>query len=238
MTPTPADDVSGFFEKNYERVFRYIRGMVRDANEAEDLTQEAFLRAHRERETVRDPGAMLSWLYRIATHVALDRLRQRAKVVVRESKIDPADIDLPDAGTPSMQQALEQEQMSACVNRFLAAIADDYRSVILLHDMHGLSGPEIAALLAVPLTTVKIRLHRARRQLKTALESGCTFSCDNRGVLVCDAEEIIPSTRCCESCHRPVRKRPLPDVSFLICISSYHQNRRRFVNDKKRKTRS
>jgi len=189
MTPTRSDDVSDFFEKNYDRVYRYIRGMVRDANEAEDLTQETFLRAHRERETVRDQGALLSWLYRVATHVALDRLRQRAKIAVREAKLDPADIDLPDAGTPSMQQALEQEQMSACVNRFFALIPDDYRSVILLHDMHGLTGPEIAALLAVPLTTVKIRLHRARRQLKDALTSGCKFSLDSRGVLVCEPKK-------------------------------------------------
>lgn len=62
MTTSVSDDVSGFFEKNYERIYRYVRGMVRDANETEDLTQEAFLRAHRERETVRDPGALLSWL--------------------------------------------------------------------------------------------------------------------------------------------------------------------------------
>lgn len=185
MTTYVSDDVSGFFEKNYDRIFRYVRGMVRDSKEAEDLTQEAFLRAHRQRETVRDPGAMLAWLYRIATHVALDRLRQLAKVAPREAKVDLTAIDPPDPETPSMQQALEQEQMSACVNRFFAVIPDDYRSVILLHDMHGLTGTEIAALLAVPLTTVKIRLHRARRQLKSALESGCTFSCDNRGVLVC-----------------------------------------------------
>jgi RNA polymerase sigma factor (sigma-70 family) len=189
MTPTPSDDISGFFEKNYERVYRYIRGMVRDSNEAEDLTQEAFLRAHRERETVRDPGALLSWLYRIATHVSLDRLRQRTKNAGREAKVDLSVVDPPDPNTPSMQQALEQDQMSACVNRFFAAISDDYRSVILLHDMHGLSGPEIAELLAVPLTTVKIRLHRARRQLKTALESGCTFSCDHRGVYVCEPKK-------------------------------------------------
>lgn len=189
MTATPADDVSGFFEKNYERIYRYVKGMVRDAAEAEDLTQEAFLRAHCERETVRDQGALLSWLYRVATHIVLDRMRQRAKTTVRETDLDPAAIDLPDAGTPSMQQALEQEQMSACVNRFFALIPDDYRSVILLHDMHGLTGPEIAELLAVPLTTVKIRLHRARRQLKDALTSGCTFSLDGRGVLVCEPKK-------------------------------------------------
>lgn len=189
MTSTRSDDVSSFFEMNYDRIYRYIRGMVRDANEAEDLTQEAFLRAHRERETLRDPGALLSWLYRVATHVSLDRLRQRAKAAVREAKVDLAAIDPPDPGTPSMQQALEQEQMSACVNRFLVAIPDTYRSVILLHDMHALTGPEIAAVLEVPLATVKIRLHRARRRLKTALEAGCTFSCDNRGVLVCEPKK-------------------------------------------------
>ncbi|MCX6556252.1 MAG: RNA polymerase sigma factor [Candidatus Aminicenantes bacterium] len=189
MPASPADDISGFFEKNYERVFRYVRGMVRDSAEAEDLTQEAFLRAHRERETVRDPGALLSWLYRVATHVCLDRLRQRARFASRESGIDLAAVDPPDPDLPSMQQALEQEQMSACVNRFLADIPDAFRSVILLHDMHGVSGPEIAALLALPLSTVKIRLHRARRQLKTMLASGCKFSLDERGVLVCEPKK-------------------------------------------------
>jgi DNA-directed RNA polymerase specialized sigma24 family protein len=60
MAPTQSDDGSGFFEKHYDRVFRYVCGMVRDSVEAEDLTQEAFLRAHRERDTVKAPGAMLS----------------------------------------------------------------------------------------------------------------------------------------------------------------------------------
>jgi RNA polymerase sigma-70 factor (ECF subfamily) len=66
---------------------------------------------------------------------------------------------------------------------------DTYRSAILLHDVHGLSGPEIAAVLDVPLPTVKIRLHRARLRLKDLLEGGCQFSCDDRGVLVCEPKE-------------------------------------------------
>lgn len=189
MGLTRPDNGPDFFEKNYSRVYGYVRSMVRDTNEAEDLTQEAFLRAHRERATLKDPGAMLSWLYCIATHVSLDWLRKRAKDAARESQVDPAEIDPPDPGTPSMQQALEQEQMSACVNRFFAAIPDTYRSVILLHDMLGLTGPEIASALGVPLPTVKIRLHRARRQLKAALEAGCKFSCDSRGVLVCEPKK-------------------------------------------------
>jgi RNA polymerase sigma-70 factor (ECF subfamily) len=185
MTLSGADRFSDFFEKNYDRVYRYLRSMVRDDKEAEDLTQEAFLRAHRERETLKDPGAMLSWLYCIATHVSLDWLRKRAKAAAREFRAGLDEIDPPDPGAPPMQQVLEQEQMSACVNRFLVDLPDAYRSVILLHDTHGLTGPEIASALGVPLPTVKIRLHRARRRLKAAMEAGCQFSQDERGVLVC-----------------------------------------------------
>jgi RNA polymerase sigma-70 factor (ECF subfamily) len=179
-------DGSDFFEKNYDRIYRYVRGMVRDANEAEDLTQDAFLRAYRERETVKDPNAMLSWLYRIATHLTLDRLRQRTRLAAREAPVDPAEFDPPDLELPASDQNLEQEQMSECVQRFLVNIPDTYRAVILLHDSQGLTGPEIANLLGVSLPTVKIRLHRARRRLKAALEAGCSFSCDSRGVLVCE----------------------------------------------------
>jgi len=189
MIPSQGEDISDFFEKNYDRIFRYVRAMVRGENEAEDLTQEAFLRAHRERETVRNPGALLSWLFRVATHVSLDRLRQRASLAPRHSDVDPAEIDHADSQTPSMQQVLEQEQMGECVNRYLVAIPDAYRAVILLSDVHGLTGPEIAALLDVPLPTVKIRLHRARQRLKSDLEAGCAFSCDSRGVLVCEPKK-------------------------------------------------
>jgi RNA polymerase sigma-70 factor (ECF subfamily) len=189
MAYNQSDDGLGFFEKNYDRIYRYIRGMVRDSNEAEDLTQEAFLRAHRERETLKDEGAMLSWLYRIATHVSLDRLRQRTSRAAHESKVDLGDLDPADLVEPCVEQALEQGQMSACVQRFLVAIPDAYRSVILLHDTHGLTEPEIAAILDVSLPTVKIRLHRARLRLKAALEAGCEFSCDSRGVLVCEPKK-------------------------------------------------
>ena len=189
MAPKRSVDGSGVIEKNYQRIFFYIRGMVRSSSEAEDLTQEAFLRAHRERETVKDPEATLAWLYRIATNVALDRLRQRKSLATRVSKVDLADIDPPDPGERSLEQILDQDQMSACVHRFLVDIPDTYRSVILLHDMQGLTGSEIAAMLKVPLPTVKIRLHRARRRLKTALEAGCKFSCDSRGVFICEPKK-------------------------------------------------
>ena len=66
-------------ERHRAAVTRYIRYLVRDAAEAEDLAQETLLRAYRQRTTLRDPAALASWLYQIATHVSIDRLRQRAR---------------------------------------------------------------------------------------------------------------------------------------------------------------
>ncbi len=78
--------------------------------------------------------------------------------------------------------------MSACVQQYLADLPDSYRAVILFHDMHGLTGPEMVEALGVPLSTVKIRLHRARLKLKAALQAGCDFSRDERGVLTCESK--------------------------------------------------
>ncbi len=179
----------GFFEEHYGRISRYVLSMVRNSAEAEDLTQETFLRAYREMDSVKDHGAVPSWLYRIATNVALDRLRQRSKLAGRLAKIDPTEIELPDPEALTLQKGLEQRRMSACVQRYLTDIPDSYRAVIILHDLNGLTAPEIADALEVALPTVKIRLHRARLRLRAVLEAACSFSCDERGVLVCEPKK-------------------------------------------------
>ena len=177
---------SAALDDDYPRILRYVRRIVRDQADAEDLAQETFLRAYRARDTLRDPEARLTWLYRIATHVCFDRLRQRARRPV-ESEPSLEETDPADAG-PALQQVIEQNEMSACVQDFLASLPDSYRAVILLHDLHELTGPEIAGLLDISLPTVKIRLHRARAKLRAALEAGCAFSRDERGVLVCERQ--------------------------------------------------
>ncbi len=183
---TNLPDSSAIFETYYDRIYRYTLSMIHDATEADDLTQETFLRAYRELDSLRDAGALVAWLYRIATHVCLDRLRQRARRAPQESKADLDEVDLPDPDAPSLEQSVVQDEMSACVQNYLADLPDSYRAVILLHDLHGLTGPEIAETLDVSLATVKIRLHRARHRLQTALQAGCAFSHDERNVLVCE----------------------------------------------------
>lgn len=173
-------------EQNRPAIARYIRKMVRDTAEAEDLTQETFIRAFRQRGSLRDEAVLLSWLYQIATNVCLDRLRQRVRLQSRLSDKRPEELPIEDRKAESPLAILQQQEMSECIQRYIACVSDTYRAVLLLHDSDGLTAAEIAELLELPLTTVKMRLHRARRKLQELLHNACAISQDDRGVLVCD----------------------------------------------------
>ncbi len=185
-------DVLADFSGYRDRIYRYVLSLVHDSAEADDLTQETFLRAYQHQESLRDARAGMAWLYRIATHLSLDRLRQRVRHAPLESDANPDEVDVADRHTSSLQQVVEQNEMSTCVHSYLIRLSDSYRAVILLHDMHDLTAPEIAALLGMSLANVKIRLHRARQKLKASLETGCSFDYDERGVLTCESRPNLP----------------------------------------------
>ncbi len=174
------------FERHRAAVTRYIRYLIRDAAEAEDLAQEVFLRAHSRRETLQDAKALQSWLFQIATHASIDRMRQRARVANREADKPAEDLPIADQTRPSALTVVQQAEMSACVQRYVATLSNAYKAVLLMHDADGLTAVEIAQLLKLPLTTVKMRLHRGRRQLQAALNEACAIGGDERGVLVCE----------------------------------------------------
>ncbi len=182
-----------------QAIYHYIRSIVREPAEAEDLTQDTLLRAYKKLPTLKDPTRLLSWLYRIATNACRDRIRQTA----RRDRPHSLDVESNAAAAstvaetvaddaPRLDKVMEREEMSECVQDYLAKLSDSYRAAILLHDAEGLTASEIATLLDVPLSTVKIRLHRARNKLRTALGEGCTFSNDERGVYVCEPKSKAP----------------------------------------------
>ena len=172
--------------EQYSRIYRYTLSLLHDATDAEDVTQETFLRAHQHRDALHNAQAELAWLYQIATHVCLDRLRQRQRRRPLEDGADVTEIEVVDPAVPPVQRVVEQHEMSGCVQEYLARISDSHRAVILLHDVQKLTAPEIAAVLGISVANVKIRLHRARRELKASLEAGCAFASDERGVLTCE----------------------------------------------------
>jgi RNA polymerase sigma-70 factor (ECF subfamily) len=225
-------EVSQQLATHREAIQRYIRGIVRDAAVAEDLTQGTLLRAHQKLATLEDPASLDSWLYRIATNICRDRFRRssprdRIRSLDEETAGDPERGPLPaltDAG-PRLDKVMEQKEMSVCVQRYLPDLPDSYRAVILLHDATGMTNPEIAEMLGVSLATMKIRVHRAREKLGAALREACSLSADDRGVLVC--EPIPPDTKDLRlSALDPVIRcamataDPVGGVSLFVPISS------------------
>jgi RNA polymerase sigma-70 factor, ECF subfamily len=164
----------------------HVRSIVRNPAEAEDVLQEVLVKAHQNIGQLRAEGALTSWLFRIATHLGIDHLRKHGRQPEVAQDVDPKDLPSEDDGAPVLQRVVEQQEMSACVQRFLLNLPSVYRTVLLLHDLDGLTAPEIASSLAITVENAKVRLHRARAALRAALEAGCSFSCDERGVLVCE----------------------------------------------------
>ena len=186
-------EAGALFSTYHDRIYRYVLSLVHNPAEAEDLTQDTFLRAYSHRDSLRDPNAVRGWLYRIATRVCLDRLRQRAAQVSVDGEEGARSIDSVPSEAPSALEIAEREETGACVQRCLDFLSDSYRAVILLHEAHSLTAAEIAELLGESLGTIKIRLHRARRKLQEVMAIGCAVSQSKNGVPCCEpklAEEI------------------------------------------------
>jgi RNA polymerase sigma-70 factor (ECF subfamily) len=185
----PTDEASALFSKYHDRIYRYLLRMVHNAPEAEDLTQETFLRAHSHRDSLRDPNAMRGWLYRIATRVCHDHLRRRVAHVSIDSEEGAQGVDSVPSESPSALEITERRETDACVQRCLDFLSDGYRAVILLREAHSLTAAEIAELLGENVGTVKIRLHRARRKLQEIMQIGCAVSQSTSGTPCCEAKE-------------------------------------------------
>jgi len=183
------------------RIHRYLTRLV-GQNEAEDLTQEVFVRVNRALQDFRGDAKISTWIYRIATHVAMDRLRSRSFKETQRDKATPPgegsiqDVDaLPDEKSHSFERQLVRKEMSSCVHDYINALPESYRAVVLLSDIEGLTNQEIAEVLELTVDTVKIRLHRGREKLKEKLRNGCSFERDEDNVLVCDPKADTDRTR-------------------------------------------
>ncbi len=181
-------DVLSLIDRYHDRLKRFVLVTVRDTWAAEDIVQETFLRAHRKRHTLRSADRLAPWLYQIAYRLCLDHFRARARRP-EDNTADPVALKSPQA--PSLEHTLERHQMSACVQRQILKLADAYRSVIWLFDVLDFSLKETATILDISEANVKTRLYRARRKLKTVLETHCAFERDGRNVLVCEPLEDV-----------------------------------------------
>jgi RNA polymerase sigma-70 factor (ECF subfamily) len=157
-----------FFEivihRHSERLFNVARAVLRDEAEAEDVLQDAYVRAYEHLSELRDPSRLGSWLTHIVVHESRARLRKRRLAELTE---------VPIRAVPSPSRDPEEEALGKQLQGVLAAAIDDlpvgYRTVFVLRDMQGLSTAEVAKSLGISRQAVKMRLHRARAALRDTL---------------------------------------------------------------------
>lgn len=183
-------DFADVFDEFQRPIYNYLLRMIQNQAEAEDLTQETFIRVHRGLPTFRGEASLSTWIYRIATNVSLDHLRRsttrQAKTAVSLEETESDREWVADETASSPEQVAAQSDMSDCVQGFIQRLPATYRTVLVLHDLQGLKNREIADVLDCSLDTVKIRLHRARKKLQATLDAGCDFAHDGRNVFVCE----------------------------------------------------
>ncbi len=149
------------------RVFGVAFRMLGNAAEAEEIAQEAFLRAHGALAEFRGDAKLSTWLYAITSRLCLTRLASGERSMIRQG--EDSVMRLPsDAGGPDV--LIEQTELEAALHRAIAELPDERRVVVVLRDLEGLSYEEIAEALDLPTGTVRSRLHRARLDLKDKLE--------------------------------------------------------------------
>ena len=176
------------YDRYYARVRKFILALVKDEWAADDLIQETFLKIQQNIENLKDPSKLSSWIFRIAYNLCQDHFRQ-LKRLRKEERIDQEEMEdfkeaLAQKG-PDIQKELEQRQMGECVQNQITLLPETPRTVLILFDIMEFSHQEIADILGITVKNAKVRLHRARKRLKTILEEKCAFERDERNVLVC-----------------------------------------------------
>jgi RNA polymerase sigma-70 factor (ECF subfamily) len=147
------------------RVYRLAYRLSGNAQDAEDLTQETFIRVFRSLSSF-SPGTFEGWLHRITTNLFLDMVRRRQRIRFDALPEDTERI----AGTaPSPEQVYADTHLDPQVQAALDALTPEFRVAVVLCDIEGLSYEEIAATLGIKLGTVRSRIHRGRVQLREAL---------------------------------------------------------------------
>ncbi len=149
------------------RVYRLAYRLTGNPHDAEDITQEVFVRVFRSLDSYR-PGTFEGWLHRITTNLFLDTVRRKQRQRTDALAEDAAE-RLP-GREPGPEREFEFRHLTDDVQAALDALSPDFRAAVVLSDIEGLSYEEIATTLGVKLGTVRSRIHRGRAQLRRALE--------------------------------------------------------------------
>jgi len=172
-------------EKYQHRLARLVARLVRDPAEAEDVTQEAFIKAYRALPSFRGDSAFYTWLYRIGINTAKNFLVATGRRAPTSTEVDAEEAEghesadqLRDINTP--ESLLLSKEIAGTVNAAIESLPEELRSAIQLRELEGMSYEEIAKLMDCPIGTVRSRIFRAREAIADKLKPLLDTSTDKR----------------------------------------------------------
>ena len=159
------------FQRLYEdyatRIFNYALRMVGDHDRAADIAQDTFIKAYRKLDTLTDPGAARSWLYRIATNTALDAMR-RSRHTVRIDEGEDRPVEQPDGG-PGPETQVLSGLLDERIGRSLLHLKPNHRQCLILSDIEDMSAAQIGEVMGMTGGAVRVLLCRARGEMRRLL---------------------------------------------------------------------
>jgi RNA polymerase sigma-70 factor (ECF subfamily) len=161
------DSFEVLMRRHNARLYRAARAILRDDSEAEDVMQDAYVRAYEHLHEFAGRARFSTWLTRIAVHEALARLRRRKRFDSLES--EPEERQMPTRSETSPEQQAGDLEMRPVLERAIDALPAEFRAVFVLRAVDEMTGAETAECLGIPEQTVKTRLHRARGRLQEML---------------------------------------------------------------------
>lgn len=180
------------FRKIYDtyapRIRLYLEKLA-GADEAEDLTQETFTRVSRSLNTFHGQSSLWTWIYKIATNTAIDRIRKNKQIRhdLADGELESVeDKNIWTGETSALEDHVIRREMNDCIRNVVFRLPESYRAVIVLSEFEGFNNEDIARILGLRLDAAKIRLHRARVRLKEELSKQCILYRDDRNEFACE----------------------------------------------------
>ena len=177
------------------RILHYLSRMM-GPEEAEDAAQEVFEKVNRSLGGFKGQSKLSTWIYRIATNTAIDKLRSASlkqsasQAPLEEAEVTKARNTWTGQAQASVDQKVIRKEMSECVREYIDRLPPDYSTILILSEIEGFKNKEVADILQISLENVKVRLHRARARLKKELDNGCDFYHNEEGALACDRKPV------------------------------------------------
>jgi RNA polymerase sigma-70 factor (ECF subfamily) len=157
-------------ERHYRPAYNVAYRLAGNHADAEDLVQDAMIRAFQSFARYRRDLPFANWLYRIIHNLYIDRLRRRPKARIESLDEDPSATEIPDAEADPARSVLDR-QVDRAIQKALAGVTSEFRMAVILCDIQGFSYEEIAEIMGCSLGTVRSRVHRGRKQLRARMDA-------------------------------------------------------------------